>query len=910
MESGMPLHLLKEVTTMKIERPSYQLQEMTVGVGKPQSDTSPPPLPGDHVEVKGTQTTPRHIDASMFGKAAAVESSPETASCQNTEATASINLYSTLTQTSAMVGGPQGTVIAAMCHDELLSSLEALKGKGFTFLKEKSSWVPLLGGKKEISPSGAADILEKGSEKEKGSLFVKGRNLAFLPLENTGDVQELQALYLKGTSTQLPKGELARLLADMEGLGYSFKSEGKEGMEHIGTYGAYNMLSGQWKEKSPFKDRILAESGGITLAVLTEEKAQDPMKLRTELKEAKDAVAGLAQLNKGISSQELKMVGKSVGDTTFSERANFFLELFQKEQKSELEDTVNSYRLVQKNSSGHKEFRENAATMLRLYDELSSRETRDVQWSFNYIQENLKGDKDKKETFHRLLAATKDMNSSISGLQFIANPGGKGDAAVRERVFLSLVEHEHDNEEAVKDYGVLENSTKPGETLEATSRDLMDLMEHLEKKGRSTRMARRGFIYLREDLKDKPDQQKTFKAIFRETGDIQDTISAMEFLKNPLGSTDAEAREEVFVSILQNEKQVSDARDDFTFINDNMAKGEDFRSAGHLFSTLLGALKDQWNAGESARKAFSIIHSDYQNDPGVAERFTTLLSSMKSVELAAEAYTALTKEVKIGEYAEREAALVSISEGTRDGKEAIDSFKAMAGELQKGENLAGEAGRLRTLGQSLRYDSSLRPIDAYRETKALFKDNAEGYANFLELATVTKAYKETMEAYDLLQKPAGKESYRERRELFGEILTKSAPPAAAHSYNKASPEKIAAEAIVNYRTVAEHLDSREPLKEGVSRFFSLMEVLAGEKRGEEARDAFTFIDSEMKKGSFPGMSAKEVTLELMKILLITDSLDSAKAQLLHPVSDNKVIDVEDGFVDIGGVKIPIKGDRL
>ena len=174
MESGMPLHLLKEVTTMKIERPSYQLQEMTVGVGKPQSDTSPPPLPGDHVEVKGTQTTPRHIDASMFGKAAAVESSPETASCQNTEATASINLYSTLTQTSAMVGGPQGTVIAAMCHDELLSSLEALKGKGFTFLKEKSSWVPLLGGKKEISPSGAADILEKGSEKEKGSLFVKG----------------------------------------------------------------------------------------------------------------------------------------------------------------------------------------------------------------------------------------------------------------------------------------------------------------------------------------------------------------------------------------------------------------------------------------------------------------------------------------------------------------------------------------------------------------------------------------------------------------------------------------------------------------------------------------------------------------------------------------------------------------
>lgn len=419
-------------------------------------------------------------------------------------------------------------------------------------------------------------------------------------------------------------------------------------------------------------------------------------------------------------------------------------------------------------------------------------------------------------------------------------------------------------------------------------------------------MARRGFMYLREELKDKPEQQKTFNAIFRESGDIQDTISAMEFLKNPLGSADAQAREEVFVSILQNEKQVSDARDDFTFINDTMAKGEDFRSAGQLFSTLLGALKDQWNAGESARKAFTIIHSDYQNDPAVAGRFTTLLSTMKSVELAAEAYAALTKEVVIGEYADREAALVSISKGTRDGKEAIESFKAVAGELGKGESLTAEAEHLSALGQSLGYNSSLRPIDAYRETKALFKDNPYGFADFLELTTATKAYKETKEAWELLQKSSGQESYGERRELFGELLAKGAPLAPANSHEKITPEKIATEAIMNYRTVSEHLDGGESLRDGESRFLSLMGVLAGQKRGEETRDAFAFIDSEIRKGSFPGKTAKEVTLELMKILLITDSLDSAKAQLLHPVSDNKVIDVEDGFVDIGGVKIPVK----
>lgn len=895
---------------MKIERPSYRMHDTSAGVPKQQNDTSSLPLPGDHVEVTGAQKKPQQINTSMLGKTGAVDPPPGAAYGSDIEITAPVSLYSTTAQTSAMVGGPQGTLISAISHDELRSSLEALKGKGFKFFQEKSSWIPLLGGKKEISPSGAADILEKGSHKEKSSLFAKGENLAFLPMDNTGDVQEMQAFYLKGTSAQLPEGEMARLLADMEGLGYSFKAEGKDGMERIGTYGAYNILSGQWNGKGPFNDRITAESGGIALALLSEEKAKDPMKLRIELKEAKDAVAGLAQLNKGITSQELKMVGRSIGATTFSERAGFFLELFQKEQKSELEDTVNSYRLVQKNSRDHMEFRQNAATMLRLYDELSSHDTRDVQWSFNYIQENLKGRTDREETFHRLLTATKDLNSSIAGLQFIASPDGKGDAAVREKVFLSLVEREHDNEEAVKDFGVLENVTKPGETLEAASKELLDLMEHLHNKGRSARMARRGFIYLREDLKNRPDQHKTFRAIFMETGDIQDTISAMEFLKSPIGSNDARIREEVFVSILQNEKQVSDARDDFTFINDSIGKGEDFRSAGLLFSTLLGALKDQWNAGESARKAFNMIHSDYQNDQGVAERFTALLSSMKSVELAAEAYTALTKDVEIGDYAEREAALVSISKGTRDGKEAIDSFKAMAGELQKSESLAGEAELLSILAQSLRHDSPLRPIDAYREIKALFNDNAEGRSDFIELTELTKAYSETREAWDLLQKPAQMESYRERRDLFGEILTKGAPPAAAHSYEKVSAEKTAAEAIVNYRCIAEHLDGDEPLKDGVSRFFSLMEALAGEKRGEEARDAFTFIYSEMRKGSFPGMSAKEVTLELMKILLITDSLDSAKAQLLHPVSGNKVIDIEDGFVDIGGVKIPIKGDRL
>jgi hypothetical protein len=888
---------------MKIERSSYQMPEMSVGALKSQGDTSPAQPPEDGVQLTGAGKAQKKIDSSMLGKSAAAESS-ETAGPRTDETALPIGLFGAGTQTSAMIGGPQGTVIAAMSHDELLSSLEALKSKGFTFFREKTSWVPLLGGRKEISPEGAADILDKGSDKDRGSLSVKGQNLAFLPMQSTEDVREMQAFYLQGTSSQLPQGEMARLLADMEGLGYSFRAEGKDGMERIGTYGAYNILSGQWKEDAPFKGRILAESGGVTLAFLTEEKAKDPMKLRTELKEAKDAVSGLAQLNKGITSQELKMVGKSIGDTTFSERAGFFLELFKKEQKSELEDTVNSYRLVQKSSAGEREFRENAATMLRLYDELSSRETRDVQWSYNYIQENLKGKKDREEIFHRLLAATKDMNSSISGLQFIAAPGGSAD--IREKVFLALVEHEHDNEEAVKDFAVLEKNTKPGESIETASRELLDLMEHLDGKGRSARMARRGFMYLREELKDKPEQQKTFNAIFRESGDIQDTISAMEFLKNPLGSADAAAREEVFVSLLQNEKQVSDARDDFTFINDKMAKGEDFRSAGRLFSTLLGALKDQWNAGESARKAFTIIHTDYQNDPAVAGRFTTLLSAMKSVELAAEAYTALSKEISIGEYADREAALMSISKGTRDGREAIDSFKAVAGELGKGESLAAEAEHLSALGQSLSYNSSLRPIDAYRETKALFKDNPGGFADFLELATATKAYKETREAWELLQKPSGNEGYAERRELFGELLAKGAPLAPANSYEKITPDKVAAEAIMNYGTVSGHLDGGESLRDGASRFLSLMGVLAGQRRGEETRDAFAFIDSEVRKGSFPGKTAKEVTLELMKILLITDSLDSAKAQLLHPASGNSVIDVEDGFVDIGGVKIPVK----
>jgi hypothetical protein len=68
----------------------------------------------------------------------------------------------------------------------------------------------------------------------------------------------------------------------------------------------------------------------------------------------------------------------------------------------------------------------------------------------------------------------------------------------------------------------------------------------------------------------------------------------------------------------------------------------------------------------------------------------------------------------------------------------------------------------------------------------------------------------------------------------------------------------------------------------------------------------------MAKGTFPGKTAAQVTTELVKELLISDTLQDAKDQLIHnatvkPGEGGKTtISQDDEYVIIGGVKLKKK----
>ncbi|MDQ7821656.1 MAG: hypothetical protein RDV48_02550 [Candidatus Eremiobacteraeota bacterium] len=818
------------------------------------------------------------------------------------ESLADGSAFTALSASASMTGAALGSTIATLSHDELVAKLQNIETKGFSFFSKKSSWLPFSDKHKALTAQGAAEVLEHGSAKEKGAIEVKRESLTYLPMESANDVRELDGLYGSLDMAKVERPDLLKLFGDVEGVGYSFKAKGEKGKETVGAYGAYNLVTGDWKD-IPLAREVIIDSGGVTLATIDSAKAADPMKIREELKDAKDAVARLAALGSHITQAEIKMVGKPVSGTTFAERASFFQELASRDK--DLDDVKNTYQLVAGASASKNDFNGSSATMLRLYDEVGSHGTRDVQWAYNYIQQNLKESSPACESFHRLLKATGDLNSAINGLQFIQNPVGKEDLAAREHTFVALVEKERDNDEALRDYQALESHLGQGETLEGASKEFFSLMEGLEKRGKPLNRTRRGFVYLRTDLNGQKDRQESFGRIFREMGDIEESIRAMKFLKNPQGSQNYGVREGAFLAILAGEKDTGRACDDYSFVAKHLPEGLDLAGASSLFAGLLGDVKDSWDESDKARAAYQYLAEHHGTDPIAQERFRNILRHVKEVDAAGQVSSALNESLGSEAYEAREKSFFSILEVSRGYRDALENYRGVAALIAPGEDVDAAAGQFVILAKSLTYSYNESPLAAYRETRESFKDNPAGFAVFLDLAKSLERYDTTKEAYDLITAPVREESLEDRKEVFLRIAENCAPQAPMHASQAEVNEKKGKEAVENYRIISTKLNNAENLKDGAARFEKLASVMGGEKRGEEARDAFAFIAAEMERGSFPGKSAQEVTEELMKILLITDSLAQAKTQLLHPQSGNKIEEGDD-FVIIGGVMLPVK----
>lgn len=807
-----------------------------------------------------------------------------------------------------MTGGATGAAVSFLSQKQLAEKLKSLEEKGCKFYTKTSGWLAsiLTGKRKELTTSQAAEIIQ--SDQPKKNVEVKSDNLAFLPVTCNDDVMELDAFYGARDLKTAGNHALAMLVSDMEGLGYTFKANIEGGIEKIGTYGAYNLLSGDWKDK-PIKREVIVESGGVNIARLSEEKAKNPDEIRKELKSAKDSVSAILQAGKNITLQDISIVGKSIGDTTFSERAAFFMDLIRHCSGQHSDDIKNTYTLVAGKSGTKSEFVEGSSQMIRLIKEIGMRKgIREAQWAFNYMNENLKGKSELQASFHRMLGATGDLNSAIQGLDFIIKIESSKVSDEKEKIFISLVEREKDNEEAIEDYKAIKENLKQGETMNDAAGELFDIMDGLKEKRKSLKSARRGFTYIRQDLAGENKSRETFRKIFRETGDIKETIENMEFLRNSCSSDNPETKEEIFLKILHYVDSSNDARVDYGYISRNIPQGRDLKSAGTFFSDLLSDLKGTLSKRTEAKKAYEFLNNSYKDDDEAINSYRKLLSRTLDAQLSTSIFTELQKPVKNETYESKENAFLKIYESTKDSEKSISFYNTIVQCIDDNENISESTEQFIVLSRSVRYDENETPQEAYKQTKELFKNNHDGFKAFLEIAGSLKSYKETKDAYELLEKPVKNEDYNNRKAVLLDIMASGAPKTEDGKLSENQREKKAAvDAVSNYRVISECLCGSESLSEGAQRFKMILGALSGDaKRCDETRDLFKFITDEMGKGSFPGKEANQVTEELMKILLLTDSIEMAKAQLLHPNSGNNVIEENDDFVIIGGIKVPVK----
>jgi hypothetical protein len=801
--------------------------------------------------------------------------------------------------TAATSTGATGVALAAVGGEELKRRLEALEIGGFRFTVPKQWRLPFSDPRKAVSAAEAARILDTGSTEEKAGLEVKGDGMAFLPLRSADDALELDAFHGSLDPSRVGNADLASLLLDMQGLGYELRSSSAGG---LGAYGAYNILTGDWKGVGPSGD-VLIESGGVTLAALKEGKTVNPGAIRQELKEAKDAVAVLAGLHKDITAGEIALIGRPSGDSTFAERGRFFADLLTR--VGDLRDTKNCYEIVAKAGSGAGGFGNASAVMLRLFEDFDSRDARQVQWAFNYIQQNLRTSPRLVESFHGILKATRDLNNAIMGLQFIREPVKGESFEAREGIFLKLIEAERDSEKAIEDYGVIRRYTSAGETFEEAASDFAVLMEGAKKRGLGLEGTRRTFVALRTDLADKPEAKATFRNIFRQTGDFKETSDFVEFIERPIGSPDRAVRERAFLTVLSGEKDTGAAIEDYQFVASSMGKGENLQEGAEIFGGLLSDLQDDREPSGKARQAFEHIRKNCAGDKQAQEHYRSLFRKTHDASLAGSIFDELKKPVAAEAYSEREKSFLSVIEVEKDPRVALAVWKDIASTLEKGETIEGAVRQFSTLASTITREDWKKPIDAYRETRKLFRGDEKGLAAFVDLAGAVKSFKETKEAFELLQGAVKEETFGDRKSAFSALLKESFPRGGKDT--RENRLEAARDGIENYRTVASSLDGGEGLDEGAQRFAGLLKFLPGRNRSADCRDLFTFIAGEMKKGSFPGKSARGVTEDLAKLLLITDSLEMAKSRLLKPSGRaQSTVEQGGGFVSVGGVKLPVK----
>jgi len=826
---------------------------------------------------------------SLGGKPAEILSKPEIGKAKQTDGTAEKKYVAATTSgftaidaaTSAMTGSA-GATTRGLNLQAMKNTLENLEKSNVAFLKKRGFYIPFVTGKfAKVDAEKVAETLSEGTTGDKKNLRVQPEGLGMLPIMDEGDVQELRAFHITSATGSLPQNEIAGFLNDSVSSGMKLK--GTSG-ENLGAYGAYNYLTTGWESADVGKQDVDLYREGTAIMKLTPDKIKDPFAVKKELKDTWDAYNTLEK----YGSKYLNSVGEPVGKTSFLKRFEIFEKLNKLEQGKNDAETV--YSVIAKRTDADEDFEKVADYYMDLRNKVNDRfNTMETLQAFNYSRSNLKGNPILEKAFVDIIKGTGDINETIRGLRLITTPIANETFSDRRDAMQMLTDTA--GKDGVTAFELASQYMLPGETIRDSAKEYTELIKDLSYHGE--KHASRAFVYMRTELKDEKEQREIFKGLFRTLCNQFETVKMMNSLKTPFRDTTYKERAEVMAKLLQN-TDAEQAREDFEFLKGQTGKNEKFSEVGKLYGELGEAVSDGYYRHQQTGNAFEFVRNTLKSDKAKTASFTKLLRAGKDTDKSIRAYKMIQKPVKGENYKMREEVAVKLLEYD-DFKE---NYEEISTHIYSGEDLGKVTDQFLAIHEAMGKDSyTNKTREAFIDMKEKSKNDRVKFDRYINLLKEFKNFDAAKKAQGLLEKPVRNESYEDREKVLLDMF----------KWEDGS-DNAGKDSVDNYETLVKNLDKDESLPEAQKRFKLLFDVLEAREKSEDVRDAFEFVGEHARKGTFPGWNAREITNELVKSLLISDSIEDAREHLLYQAKKDdkeseKTIKHEDDYVIIGGVKL-------
>jgi hypothetical protein len=770
--------------------------------------------------------------------------------------------------------------------------LKSLEGKGIGYRMERQFRIPLLMDReKPVDSEKASTILVQGTPEERARLKVAGKNFVPVPLSSTEDVMELAAFQGAGRIEDLSHPDLASFLKDCENKGLSFL--GRD-LKPVGAYGAYNIIvdgrSGIWLEKDGF---LLAHQQG----------GRDPAGIALELQ---GALSTLGEIDSARGDREwYGILKKPLGTAPLQVRREVLGILDKDLGLQKGQDVYNRIADVMRPG-------EDPRTLVEEYRRMNSACGSSLDHLgrihlFNYTSAHPDLSRQNKDFLYKSVGQTRDLSAGIAFFETVMRPVREETLADRRDIASCMLSVA--GEHSLSRYREAIESLKPEEKFADFGRDYAAALEGTGNY-RDNRKEMESALEAMRALKDTPEEHLLYREIFRRTGISKRARAVLEEAIKPIRGESLKERASAFISILE----VSDNRRDYHCAENalslhkeaakSLKEAENFRAPWDLMRLILTDLKGAENQAAQASEAFAFVRANLDENEAGRECFRALLAMGKSTEFAKMCLPAVLAERKGETRKEREEALRDLLGEPRSPRYAATAWAAIMESLGEGEKTGDNVRWFKELheikgsragaDEEAAYFGADEEAAYFLDMKRIFHDDGEGISRFLARAKKIGLLDAAFLAENLLSKPLGESGRKEREEVFQALFDAMGGKGDA----VISP-------IENYRVLAANLDPEETPLQNAERFLVLMKILGGPEQAKEARDGFSFISAEMRKGSFPGKTAREVTEELEKKILMGCTLEEAKSRLFLEATKPEIS--EDGAsVVVGGVRLQVQ----